>query len=43
MTAEEMKEDMAGQTESTEEESVETIDNGSALPGETQPLETVAQ
>ena len=29
--------------ESTEEESVETIDNGSALTGETQPLETVAQ
>ena len=43
MTAEEMMEVMAGQTESTEEESVETIDNGSALTGETQPLETVAQ
>jgi len=40
MTAEEMMEVMAGQTE---EESVETIDNGSALTGETQPLETVAQ
>ena len=39
----EMMEVMAGQTESTEEESVETIDNGSALTGETQPLETVAQ
>ena len=43
MTAEEMMEVMAGQTESTEEESVETIDNGSALTGETQPLEPVAQ
>ena len=43
MTAEEMMEVMAGQQESPEEEYVETIDNGSALTGETQPLETVAQ
>lgn len=42
MTAEEMMEVMAGQTETNTEESVETIDNGSAVSGDTQQ-ETVAQ
>ena len=36
MTAEEMMEVMAGQTETSTEESVETIDNGSAVTGDTQ-------
>lgn len=36
MTAEEMMEVMSGQTEDTTEESVETIDNGNAVTGETQ-------
>lgn len=43
MTAEEMMEVMAGQTESTTEETVETIDNGSAITGETQDTTAVAQ
>ena len=42
MTAEEMMEVMAGQTENTAEEGVETIDNGSAVTGDTQQ-ETVEQ
>ncbi|MFQ8981694.1 MAG: aminodeoxychorismate lyase [Waltera sp.] len=42
MTAEEMMEVMAGQTENPAEESVETIDNGSAVTGDTQQ-ETVVQ
>ena len=43
MTAEEMMEVMAGQTESATEETVETIDNGSAITGETQDTTAVAQ
>ena len=43
MPAEEMMEVMAGQTESATEETVETIDNGSAITGETQDTTAVAQ
>ena len=43
MTAEEMMEVMAGQTESTTEETVETIDNGSAVTSETQDTTAAAQ
>ena len=43
MTAEEMMEVMVGQTESATEETVETIDNGSAITGETQDTTAVAQ
>ena len=43
MTAEEMMEVMAGQTESATEETVETIDNCSAITGETQDTTAVAQ
>lgn len=43
MTAEEMMAVMAGQTESETEETVETIDNGSAVTGETQDTTAAAQ
>ena len=43
ITAEEMMEVMSGQTEDTTEESVETIDNGNAVTGETQETEDTLQ
>ena len=43
MTAEEMMEVMAGQTESETTETVDTIDNGSAVTGETQDATVAAE